>query len=395
MKVQNNLPKEQFIAWELSSHDTIEVKRCYVDIAGDLVSGILLSQIIYWHLPNKEGKSKLRVQHKGDYWIAKKREAWWDECRITAKQFDRASAILKNKGLIEMQVFKFNGAPMKHIKLNWDSLILVLDKLLNIADITQRVKSILPKGEDGNLPKGKIHLDETVKSLTETRNKEYITKTTTTDTAINNTNENKVSNTNPSSSICFKLSELNSPINLSQQSIKALSLLADNNKRQEVLDVLAASMKKGGIRKPEAYLQTLIQRCLDGDFTPIKNSIPEKIDSKFIQNLEYNTNLSLEQKTEIFEKYRRQKINDCPYCDARGYIRFLEEDGDMYGKVCTHEKIERLPSRVVKIVTAKPDYQQPGTQGLTHISELNVIKSLRERFSERLGDEQCDFEVPF
>jgi DNA-binding GntR family transcriptional regulator len=202
-------------------------------------------------------------------------------------------------------------------------------------------------------------------------------------------------NTNTSSSFDEGLSELNSPINLSQQAVKALSLLQDNNKRQEVLDVLAASMTKGTIRKPEAYLQTLIQRCLDGDFTPLKNSIPEKIDSKFIQNLEYNTNLSLEQKTEIFEKYRRQKINDCPYCDASGYIRFLEEDGDMYGKVCTHEKIERLPSRVVKIVTAKPDYQQPGTQGLTHISELNVIKSLRERFSERLGDEQCDFEVPF
>jgi predicted transcriptional regulator len=199
-------------------------------------------------------------------------------------------------------------------------------------------------------------------------------------------------NTNPSSSF---LSELKSPINLSQQAVKALSLLLDNNKRQEVLDVLGASMKKGTIRKPEAYLQTLIQRCLEGDFTPLKNSIPEKIDSKFIQNLEYNTNLSLEQKTEIFEKYRRQRINDCPYCDARGYIRFLEENGDTYGKVCTHEKIERLPSRVVKIVTAKPGYQQPGTQGLTHVSELNVINSLKERFSEKFGDEQSDFEVPF
>jgi len=152
MKVENILPKEQFIAWELASHDTLDVKRCYVDIAGDLVSGILLSQIIYWHLPNKEGKSKLRVQHKGDYWLAKKREAWWDECRITAKQFDRASAILKNKGLIEIGLFKFNGAPMKHIKLNWDKLSLVLDKLLNIGDIIEKVKSILPKGEDGNLP---------------------------------------------------------------------------------------------------------------------------------------------------------------------------------------------------------------------------------------------------
>lgn len=76
-------------------------------------------------------------------------------------------------------------------------------------------------------------------------------------------------------------------------------------------------------------------------------------------------------------------------------IRFLEENGDMYGKVCTHEKIERLPRKVVKILTAKPGYEQPGTQGLTHISELNVINSFREKFSEKLADEQCDFDVPF
>ena len=163
--------------------------------------------------------------------------------------------------------------------------------------------------------------------------------------------------------------KLKSPILLSEQTLKALHKLPDHNKKQEVLDVLAASMKKGTIRKPEAYLQTLIQRCLDGDFTPLKNSIPKK----------------------IFEKYRRQKINDCPYCDASGYIRFLEENGDMYGKACIHDKIERLPRKVVKILTAKSGYQQPGTQGLTHISELNVINSLRERYAEKLGD----FEVPF
>jgi hypothetical protein len=135
-----NNSRERFIAWELASRDT--VKRCYVDIAGDLVSGVLLSQIVYWHLPNKEGKSKRQVQHKGHYWIAKKRDAWWDECRMTPKQFDRASTVLKKKGLIEVQTFKFDGAPMKHVRLNWDNLTVAIDKLLNIVDIPQKVKSI-------------------------------------------------------------------------------------------------------------------------------------------------------------------------------------------------------------------------------------------------------------
>ena len=36
-----------FLTWEVRSRDTLEVKRCYVDVAGgDLIAGILLSQII-------------------------------------------------------------------------------------------------------------------------------------------------------------------------------------------------------------------------------------------------------------------------------------------------------------------------------------------------------------
>ena len=243
---------------------------------------------------------------------------------------------------------------------------------------TQRVVSESDHPSITELPKGQL-----------TEGKLYLKDNDTKDEQPINNNTN--CNTNPSSSFNEESSRLKSPILLSEQTLKALHKLPDHNKKQEVLDVLAASMKKGTIRKPEAYLQTLIQRSLDGDLTPLNNTIPKKIDSNFIKNLEYNNSLSLEQKTEIFQKYRRQKINDCPYCDASGYIRFLEENGDMYGKACTHDKIERLPRKVVKILTAKPGYQQPGTQGLTHISELNVINSLRERYAEKLGD----FEVPF
>jgi hypothetical protein len=46
------------------------------------------------------------------------------------------------------------------------------------VDIPQKVKSILPKGENENLPKGQIQIDERVKSLTETTSKNT-SKTTT------------------------------------------------------------------------------------------------------------------------------------------------------------------------------------------------------------------------
>jgi hypothetical protein len=152
---------QEFLAWEQMSRDTIDVKKVYIDIAEDLVAGILLSQIIYWYLPDQEGKTKLRVEKDGQLWLVKGREDWWEECRISPKQFDRAIAILQKKGLVEKKIFKFNGNPTTHIRLNFDVLIQYL------SVFTQRVKTNLPKGEKPNSPLGKNEVDERGKTLTE------------------------------------------------------------------------------------------------------------------------------------------------------------------------------------------------------------------------------------
>ena len=105
---------KEFLAWELYSRDTIDLKRIYIDIAGDLIAGLLLSQIIYWNLPSKEtGKSKLQVKKDGHYWIVKGREDWYNEIRITKRQYDRASKILIEKDLIipSKTNWKFGGVP--------------------------------------------------------------------------------------------------------------------------------------------------------------------------------------------------------------------------------------------------------------------------------------------
>lgn len=189
----------QFIYWEKASRDTIDFKKSYVDLSGDLIAGLLLSQIVYWHLPNNEGKTKLRVRHEGKLWIAKSRNDWWEEIRITAKQFDRASTILVGKKLIEKKTFKFNGSPMIHVRIIWENFIPLWEKTVFPEDdsqtfdddfsqsedegeedrekgspgpyspmvIPQRGRSKLPKGEDGNYPKGKMDIDQRGRSLTE------------------------------------------------------------------------------------------------------------------------------------------------------------------------------------------------------------------------------------
>jgi hypothetical protein len=168
---------EQFLFWERASRDTLEVKRLYIDMAGDLVAGVVLSQIVYWHLPNREGHARLQVEREGKLWLAKGRADWWDECRISPKQADRVLEILERKGLIEVRLFQFGRAPTKHVRIIPEGFLRAWRAELagssepagsgemTPSDFPQRSKSILTKGRNPFSPKGKIHLPQRVKSL--------------------------------------------------------------------------------------------------------------------------------------------------------------------------------------------------------------------------------------
>lgn len=116
--------------------------HAYVDIAGDLIAGALLGQILYWFGTGKDGKSRARIVKDGHFWIAKTRADWWDEIRISPKQYDRAAKILKDKGFIEVKTFKFYGNPTTHIRI----IPAVINAAIEKWKIEQ-VSSLLPDGE--------------------------------------------------------------------------------------------------------------------------------------------------------------------------------------------------------------------------------------------------------
>jgi hypothetical protein len=168
---------EQFLLWERASRDTLEVKRVYIDMAGDLVAGIVLSQIVYWHLPNRDGHARLQVEREGKLWLAKGRADWWDECRISPKQADRVLEILEGKELIEVRLFQFGKAPTKHVRIVPEGFLRAWRTELArsmpaagaggsaLSDFPQRSKSISTKGRNPFSPKVKIHLPQRGKSL--------------------------------------------------------------------------------------------------------------------------------------------------------------------------------------------------------------------------------------
>lgn len=99
------------------------VNRVYVDITGDLKAGALLSQICYWFSPNSAGESRIRITKGGRGWVAKRIEDWYDEIRITAKEYRRAIKRLKDLRLVEVGNWRFNGLRTQHVSLNEERLV--------------------------------------------------------------------------------------------------------------------------------------------------------------------------------------------------------------------------------------------------------------------------------
>lgn len=194
------MDKDQFLNWEAASRDTIDVKRCYIHLAGDIVSGVLLSQIIYLFLPDRNGDEKPQlVERDGDLWVALKRTDWWDECCLSPKQFDRSCAELEDRRLVVVGVHEFRGEKRKGIRINWDEFLASLKRGYSwkrsesendprngseseggkcklpkgeFANGTQPAEGKSPKGQNANYPKvNKQSDDSAIPFLIETLKK--------------------------------------------------------------------------------------------------------------------------------------------------------------------------------------------------------------------------------
>ena len=109
------------------------IHHMYIDITGDFIAGALLSQILYWFTEDKYGKSKLRIFKDGYYWIAKRRDEWYNEIRITKHQYDVAIKFLEKNDYVILEKYKFNSLPTVHIRPNYEKINTEIQKWKDIA----------------------------------------------------------------------------------------------------------------------------------------------------------------------------------------------------------------------------------------------------------------------
>lgn len=102
-----------------AQRDSIDLKRVYIDMCGgNFYDAVMFSQIMFWHEPKKNGETKLKIYRDGHYWLAKRLEDWYEECRINANTargcIDRLTAL----GLVIKQTFHFEGRPVMHLRVD-------------------------------------------------------------------------------------------------------------------------------------------------------------------------------------------------------------------------------------------------------------------------------------
>lgn len=153
-----------FVKWELASRETIDFKMVYVDIAGgDILAGLLLSQIIYWNLPTKDGRSRLQVQKEGKLWLARKHSDWYQEIRMSEDQVRRALSVLQDLQLVEVKRFKFDGNPTTHISLNRNLVAHAIKNILQTEknNAQSQCSSVLGLNPEGTGIEPKTFWDKT------------------------------------------------------------------------------------------------------------------------------------------------------------------------------------------------------------------------------------------
>lgn len=166
---------DEFLQWERVTRDTIDFKAIYVDMAGDLMAGLLLSQIVFWHLPDRSGNSKLQVRKDGYMWIARSNSDWWEETRMTTEQARRAMGILVKSGLVETDTHRFNGTPTTHVRILEDAFLHAWNEALATPPVNPNRKAQPELQSDSTWATAQVHLGQPPsplglqpKSLTET-----------------------------------------------------------------------------------------------------------------------------------------------------------------------------------------------------------------------------------
>ena len=121
----------QLISSITGQKNILTVPREFINYTGDIVSALLLNQLLYWTPKTSDG------------WIYKTYQDWEDEISFSKYKVNKAAKILKELDIIETIVKKAENSPTVHYRLNTEKFIESFLNFLNERDFTFKSKKAL------------------------------------------------------------------------------------------------------------------------------------------------------------------------------------------------------------------------------------------------------------
>lgn len=117
---------------------------------GDYPVAVLFCQLLWWFQPGLDGKPKITFRRDGETWLMRRDDDWQRDTRLSARQVQRAKAVLVAKGLITVKVYKIAGAPTSAWRPDYDNLSARLEGRLPLP--------VAAGAEGANPPNGEMDL---------------------------------------------------------------------------------------------------------------------------------------------------------------------------------------------------------------------------------------------
>lgn len=154
----------------IGQQNTLTVNVLFIDFTGSHQKALFLSQLFYW-CSKKE-------------WIAKTREEWFNEIRISEISIRRFTKEFEEKGFLKTKVKKFNGNPTKHYSLDFDVLIEQLTQFAKLQEsmCSESTQRPVPEEHNDMVSENTSDCSESTdtytETTTETTSREYVSKET-------------------------------------------------------------------------------------------------------------------------------------------------------------------------------------------------------------------------
>lgn len=118
----------------------------------DVNVGRLLSQLVYWYSEGKDGLVRARVIHEEKTWVVRTAKEWQQDTGLSEWKLRAAVNKLRDLGLIELAMFPYQRALIRHIRLDLPRLVQLIAENDAREELLAEQAASTPPG--GNLKGG-------------------------------------------------------------------------------------------------------------------------------------------------------------------------------------------------------------------------------------------------